>query len=254
MKKDKVLNCFLKKILNLQGLIVAYVAVLLFEVFLCVPYHKIQVFKSAQNVPHTEIIGSGYDTVFNISNNTAVLHNNKDSATGKRINSQQLFINILLTTGVFSVLCFIKRKNNPIEEQNEKLKHESDVLKKQSKQLQDVIDSLSTENEKIKADKKECEDLLSRIIRTSSPNAFKNFPDLDINSLAFADTETQEKAKRKYAIDMYMYVKSNTEATAEMFESKQLSLDDAIPAEPPYIDFNEVAFADEDTARCLQQQ
>lgn len=223
--------------------------------FLCVPYHKIQIFKSAQNVPHTEIIGSGYDTVFDISNNTAVLHNNKDSAIGKRINAQQLFINLLLTICIFTVLYVIKRKNNPIEELNKTLKSESDVLRTQNKQLQETIDSLFEENEKLKTDKKECEDLLSRILRKSSPNALKKFPNLDINSLAFADTETLEKAKRKYAIDMYMYVTSNTCAAAEkIFESKQLSLENEIHSDPPYMDFNELAFADEDTARCLQQQ
>lgn len=48
-----------------------YILLLIIELFFYVPYEKIEMFRSDQNVPHTEIIGNGYTSLYEIKYNEA---------------------------------------------------------------------------------------------------------------------------------------------------------------------------------------
>lgn len=97
-------------------LIAAYIILIITELFFCVPYHNIQVFKSSQNVPHTEIIGSGYSTIFDISDNDAFIYEHENTSSGKRVNTPQTFINVSVTTllTVTIYFLFLHKKKKPV--------------------------------------------------------------------------------------------------------------------------------------------
>ena len=79
-------------------IVVIYILFLVIELTCLVPYQKVQVFVSEQNVPHTEVIGSGYTSLVSIADDDAALWNNKKSAIGKIVDTQRLTMNIVLTT------------------------------------------------------------------------------------------------------------------------------------------------------------
>ena len=103
------------KIEKIHILIAAYIVLIIIELFLCVPYHTIQVFKSKQNVPHTEIVGSGYSTISDISSSDAYVFANRDTSIGKRVNTAQVFINVTVTTflAVAIYFLFLHKKKKP---------------------------------------------------------------------------------------------------------------------------------------------
>lgn len=95
------------KIYKKHILIAVYVILIIIELFFYVPYHNIQVFKSKQNVPHTEIMGSGYSTMSEISKDNAYIKNNENTNSGKRVDTSQVFINVSITTGLAVVVYFL---------------------------------------------------------------------------------------------------------------------------------------------------
>ena len=97
-------------------LIAAYIILIIVELFFYVPYNDIQIFKSKQNVPHTEIVGSGYAKMADISNNNAYMENNERTSSGKIVNTSQLFMNVSITTVVAIAIYFILPKKNEIKE------------------------------------------------------------------------------------------------------------------------------------------
>ena len=96
-------------------LVAVYVAFIILELFFCVPYHRIQTFVSNQNVPHTEIVGSGYATMFEISGDTARIVSG-NSRAGKRVNTPQLFMNVSITTFLAVAMYFLLQKNEKVKE------------------------------------------------------------------------------------------------------------------------------------------
>ena len=103
------------KFTNKHILIAVYIVLVIIELFFCVPYHNIQIFKSKQNVPHTEIIGSGYTTMANITNDDAYVKKNENTNSGKRVDTSQLFVNVSITTGLAVAIYFLffhENKNN----------------------------------------------------------------------------------------------------------------------------------------------
>lgn len=247
-------------------LIGVYVLLLIVELFLYVPYEKIEVFRSKQNVPHTQVVGNGYASIQIIQNNSATIDGDEWTTTGKRLDSSQVIINVSITTALAVIIyfLFIYKKTNSAEAPDNAFKESLNSLKKQNVQLQKTIDTLYTENQQLIKDKNECEKLLLKKIQADSPEDCQSLPCIDINGLAFATEEQREQAKRKYAIDMYRYVANlpsprtfdeASTATEEMFEnSEQFSLEDVLINEPPYLDINELAFADEETVKRMQKQ
>ena len=153
-----------KKPLKLRVLVVVYIILAIVELFIYVPYNAIMVVVSEEQVPHAEIIGSGYSTVFDIQESEVRLENqvryvNKnDLGYGKRVNAQQLTFNITLTTIIATAIYFLF------------------IFKKEAKRQH----------------KQETVEL----------------PYIDFKDLAFADDETQARARQEYAEAMYRYVKS----------------------------------------------
>lgn len=188
-KLKDILTKWFKGVGKKHIFLAVYVVLIIIELFFYVPYQNIQVFTSNQNVPHTEIIGSGYATMTDITNDNAYVGKIRSAATGKLVNTQQLFINVSITTIAFvAVYLFF-------------LKSEKDKA-----QSEPQID-------------------------------FKTLPEIDVDSLAFADEETVEKAKRKYAVDVYRHITGNNtpnifdEALKETKKETQLSLLDVMKTE-----------------------
>ena len=103
----------MERIKNKKSLILVavYAFLIIVELFLYVPYHNIQLFVSRENVPHTEIIGSGYATMTNITNDNAYVKDRLSSATGKRVNTSQLLANVSITTVLAIAIYFLLLKN-----------------------------------------------------------------------------------------------------------------------------------------------
>ena len=98
-------------------LITVYVILIVTELFFYVPYHKIQVFRSNQNVPHTEIVGSGYATMINIEWSAATFsQSSAKSNVGKRVNTPQILINVSVTTVLAVAIYFLLKENEKIKE------------------------------------------------------------------------------------------------------------------------------------------
>lgn len=101
-------------------LIAVYILIIVTELFFCVPYQRMQIFVSNQNVPHTEIVGSGYATMTDITDDYAYLSSNQyTSNTGKRVNTPQLFMNVSITTILALGLYFLLQKNEKVKEMPE---------------------------------------------------------------------------------------------------------------------------------------
>lgn len=104
------------KIEKIHILIATYIVLIIIELFFCVPYHNIQIFKSSQNVPHTEITGSGYSTIFDIADSDAYIYEHENTRSGKKVNTPQIFINISITTALSVAIyfLFIHKKKKPV--------------------------------------------------------------------------------------------------------------------------------------------
>lgn len=103
------------KITKSHILIAVYAILIITELLFCVPYNRIEVFRSEQNVPHIEIIGNGYTSILEIRNDVASVEGKEWTATGKRVDRLQLLINITLTTLIAAALYFIfpfRKKTN----------------------------------------------------------------------------------------------------------------------------------------------
>ena len=97
-------------------LVAVYVFFIIVELVFCVPYHNIQMFVSRENVPHSEIIGSGYTTMYDITTDNAYVNKTFGSATGKIVNTTQIFINVSITTILAIAIYLLLKKNEAIEE------------------------------------------------------------------------------------------------------------------------------------------
>lgn len=101
----------MEKIRKSHILVAVYVFLIIIELFFYVPYHNIQMFVSRENVPHTEIIGSGYTTMDDITNDNAYVKDRLSSETGKTVNTPQLFLNVSITTVLAIVIYFLLQKD-----------------------------------------------------------------------------------------------------------------------------------------------
>lgn len=97
-------------------LIAVYIFLIITELFFYVPYHNIQIFKTNQNVPHTEIVGSGYTTMDDITRDNACIQNGNRTSTGKIVNTPQLFLNVSITTVLAIVIYFLLQKDEKVNE------------------------------------------------------------------------------------------------------------------------------------------
>ncbi len=91
-------------------LIIAYIVLIIIELFFYVPYHRIQISNSEQNVPHTVIIGSGYETMDGISIRSAYTSYAGDTRSGERVNTPQLFMNVSITTIIAAAIYFLPHR------------------------------------------------------------------------------------------------------------------------------------------------
>ena len=108
MNKDSII-----KIIKKYIVIVVYAILIVTELFFYVPYNRIQMFRTQNNVTRTEIIGSGYATIANIEDNCANFHDTKyTSSEGKIVNTPQLIINVSITTVLAVALYFVLQKKD----------------------------------------------------------------------------------------------------------------------------------------------
>lgn len=98
-------------------LIAAYILLIIIELFFCVPYNRVQIFISTQNVPHTEVVGNGYSTMSEIGlEYTQKYGRNEGRMSAKQVNTPQLFMNISITTFLAVAMYFILQKDEKIKE------------------------------------------------------------------------------------------------------------------------------------------
>ena len=188
-------------------LIVAYIILIVTELFLYVPYHSIQIFRSDQNVPHTEIIGNGYVPLAEIRKDKAWLANNDKTTTGKRVDSGQLVTNLFMTTisAIFIYFIFIY-----LEDKAKVLEVEVDALKKENEMLNRNVGYLYKDNRilcEYKTSILRLKKALAEIADGSNMQYIEEIPTLDINALAFEDEDTIANAQAEYARKMAEYIK-----------------------------------------------
>ena len=111
MKKNRMKKFYI--------LVTVYVLLIIIELFFYVPYHNIQIFKTNQNVPHTEIVGSGYATMADITADNAYIENNQRIGSGKIVNTSQIFMNVSITTVLGIAIYYFLQKNEKEEFKNE---------------------------------------------------------------------------------------------------------------------------------------
>lgn len=105
----------MNKIKKTHILIAVYAIIIIAELFFYVPYNKIQIFRTKNNVPHTETIGSGYTSMADIEDNNANFQEKAyTSSEGKIVNTSQLAINVSATTIVAVAIYFLLKKNDNV--------------------------------------------------------------------------------------------------------------------------------------------
>lgn len=116
-----------------------YVLILVIELFFCVPYEEIEIFRSKQNVPHTEILKDGYATLDEIGKDEPWVSNKDKISIGKRVDSGQLMKNLFLTTLIAAAIYFIfvhsADKIREIKAENELLQKKVCVLNSDNQNL-----------------------------------------------------------------------------------------------------------------------
>ena len=155
------------KLKKTQIIIIVYIFLIITELFFYVPYHSIRIFRTKQNVPHTEIIGNGYASMEEIAGYVAVFDENAYTSTkGKIVNTPQIIINVSITTILAIAIYFLMQKNQG-------------VAKTQDATTNGI---------------------------TFTDEELNDMPVLDVNSLAFAIEEEIIQAQRDYARQMAKYV------------------------------------------------
>ena len=213
-----------RKITKAIILIAAYALLMIVELFFYVPYERIEVFISKQNVPHTEIIGNGYASLSYIDGYPS---KEKTSIEAKRVDVPRLLTSVTATTLVAAAIFFLFIINDErphkgdllndaintaetamqasqrqgaqlrqvmqefadVKAQNVQLQNTIEILRKQTLQLQNTIDEICMQDTE------------------NALNEELTLPMIDINGLAFADEAEIKAAQAKYAEDMYEYIK-----------------------------------------------
>ena len=192
-------------------LIIVFGTLVVIESFFLVPYHEIQVFRSKQNVPHIEIVGSGYATIEDINFDNAVLVGNASSNTGSKVNGAQLFVNLFITVVSFGIIYFFMNKRDSVNKQNQQLRQSVDSLKNQNTQLKNTIVALREKNQQLVADMQEINEkfqTLPPVFVESEPSHSPAPPHLNLERLVYEDGEEIRKKEEQYAEAMYRYIKA----------------------------------------------
>ena len=95
---------FLKKSRSLI-LIVLYILAIIIQMNYFVPYERVLIFRSEQNVPHSEVIGNGYASMKTIKYDNIQMDG--WNGEGRIVDKEQLAINLALTTFVAVAVYFL---------------------------------------------------------------------------------------------------------------------------------------------------
>lgn len=194
------------KLNRIKVLFVLLVAMLIVECIFFVPYDNIEIFRSEQNVPHSEIIGSGYATIFDIADDHALVYGSNWTAAGKRVSTSRLTINIAVTLILFIAVYFLffgesKKSSTPeMISEIERLRLKNQELVAKNDALKSAINN-------------------SKILQAIE-NDIPNKPALDLNACLFADTETVDKILDSYTSSLEEYLKH--EMLAEYYRLRHL--------------------------------
>ena len=199
----------MRKLKKTKILIATYIILIITELFLCVPYHKIQLFKSKQNVPHIEIIGSGYTTMYDITNDDARILSGS-TGTGKIVNTSQIFMNIAITTFLAITIYFLLRQRKPEQTVVKNAVNTDELIARATKEKDMQLQQALRDVQIFKAQNMSMSHTINEFSRKYAEvlnEQIKQMPVLDINGLAFADDETIAQAQIDYAKKMAEYVK-----------------------------------------------
>ena len=200
-----------------------YVLVIIIQISTFTPYIKTETYISTQNVPHTVVIDRGYTSFENADGHTHI--DKKGVTTRTQINYKLFVLQFALTTTAAVFACYLLyRKKLVVPEDVDASKCE--VLKKQNIHLQQTIDRISSQNDKLIIENKALCDqnhylqTLFDKVRAETGEILANDqlslydvtitepPCLDVNGLSFTDEETVQRIQKKYAEDLYIYIRS----------------------------------------------
>lgn len=208
---------------------IAYVIAIIVQLSVFTPYTVTETYISSQNVPHTVTIERGW-TSFEHADD--YVHNNKKGVIARQqVDYNLLVFQFALTTAIAACACYLLcRKKAVVPEISDTT--DNSLLRKQNIQLQEAIDEVSRQIDKITL---ENEALRSQIIKLTQNRAEEGIykdkklslsyakiepPYLDVNGLAFADEETVRQAQKQYAEDLYEYFKLMNEIEMQNLKKK----------------------------------
>ena len=196
---------------------VAYVVAIMIQLFAFTPYTITQTYISSQNVPHTVTTDRGYASFEDADGLTVT--DLKGVTERKRVNYKLFAFQLALTTAIAAFVCYFWCYKKAVAYKtcdNE----DNNTSRELNNQLQETIDKLSSQINKITLENEALRSQISTLIRhqateeLSENEQFSFFdvllpepPYLDLNSLAFADEETVQRTQKKYAEDLYTYIK-----------------------------------------------
>lgn len=125
---------------------IVYAIVIVIQFSACTPYTKTETYISSQNVPHTVIIERGYAS---LEDADGYAHTDKKGVTARQQINYSLFIFqlVLVTTVAALAYYFWCHKKTAVSKTCDTTG--SDILRKQNAQLQETIDKLSAQVNKI---------------------------------------------------------------------------------------------------------
>lgn len=217
----------IKITLNAKYVIICaiYLLALVIQIAFFTPYIKTETYISSQNVPHVITVDRGFAS-FDFANGYTKT-GEKGTISRIQVDYPIAALQLAFTTVLAVLSCYLVRRSSskkdaPAPEDI----GEPEILKKQILQLQEVINNLSGQVDKITLENEALRGQIMHFYSNPPPSELQcemfantqnfssdallddNLPTLDINSLAFADEETIQRAQKQYAENVYNYIKN----------------------------------------------
>lgn len=234
VKKGKNLRMIKTLIIGVMYLLAVFIQFAAFT-----PYTTQKVYISSQNVPHVFNIDNGYTSFVDVNNTYT---DEYGVTTSTQINYVLFAFQLTLTTAVAisAYFFFCHKKYVPVADADEATDNDN-ISKKQTEQMQQIIDNLSLQLNQTKLENKALQEQIMQLYNSfgkATANVEEKAvteepPYIDINGLAFADDEEIRNAQKQYAEDLYKYFKAKDVSTTAQkntsHTNEQISIFDAPP-------------------------
>lgn len=193
---NKLLFFFCNTNKKYRFILVLYLAIIIAQL-LFVPYKRVETRISEQNVPHEITLHYGYDFICNTLSDKAYRRNQDGTTRHNEINYIQLVFQLLITGSAGLTALVIFRKKNKLHNTSLHSNNEYDQGADPAYILQ-----------RYKLLQQQNIELINLIKKCDLYDAIENFkekPQIDLNSLVFADNEIIASVMKKYERDMEYY-------------------------------------------------